>query len=189
MTLRTLSHISSVLLMISACTRESEETKVESKRSELKVSTLNHTEQSVGIRFPVAEGVQVKAEHFNDPTLEPYKFRHEINLWGSDGIAVMIHVWNNPEHQSLSEWFHENLQFMIDEQTKISEEPMTLSREAGILLDQPASEQAPSMAVAVFAHGDQFFRITCIDYDGVGGPEARKMFFTALDGMELGVTP
>ncbi len=143
------------------------------------------------LRFPVPElGVSVTAEHFDDPTLEDFKFRHEISVTGSNGVAVLIHVWNNSAHVPFETWFADNMQFMVDQDgVGVSEQPFTRVQAPGVLIEMPMSPQAPSMAAAIFAFRDQIYRVTCIDYQGAGGPEARNLFFRVLDNLELEVKP
>lgn len=150
-----------------------------------------YADAATRLRFPVPEtGVTVNAEHFDDPTLEEFKFRHELTVTGSNGVAVLIHVWENKSRVPFDAWVRDNVQFMIDsEGVAVSEEEFTFSKAPGLLIQIPRSEQAPSMAAAVFAHGEQVFRVTCIGFDGEGGFEARRLFYSVLDNLELGVTP
>lgn len=144
------------------------------------------TEPLVGARFPVlAAGVSVDVRHF-DPTLPAYKFRHSIRLATSSGPVVLIDVWDNPQRLSLRPWFDATLGFLVQETTKQSERPMSSAHLAGILLEEPASPQAGSQAIAVFASGAQVVRVTCIDPEG--DAVAKRLFDHVVDEIELGVT-
>ena len=144
------------------------------------------TELLVGARFPVlATGVSVDVRHF-DPTLPAHKFRHSIRLATSTGPAVLIDVWDNPQRILLRAWFDATLGFLVQETTKQSERTMSSAHLAGILLEEPASPQAGSQAIAVFAFGAQVVRVTCIDPEG--DPVARRLFERVVDEIELGVT-
>lgn len=144
------------------------------------------TEPLVGARFPVlAAGVSIDVRHF-DPTLPAHKFRHSIRLATASGPVVLIDVWDNPQRLSLRPWFDATLGFLVQETTKQSERPMSSAHLAGILLEEPASPQAASQAIAVFASGAQVVRITCLDPEG--DAVARRLFERVVDEIELGVT-
>lgn len=148
-----------------------------------------YLEPATRLRFPVPGGVTVEALHFN-PTLPLKKFRHSIQLSTEQtGVAVLIDVWDNPNHRELQPWFDEYLSFLIDAETMQSRREVTASKVEAIVLEQPRSEQAPSMAVATFAKGEQIFRVTCIDANGDGSPMPRWLFDDVLAKLELGVTP
>ena len=110
-----------------------------------------------------------------------------MHLVTNDGIAVLIDIWDNPTHRELHEWFNEYLAFLIDGETRVSEREVTRQKLQAILLEQPRSEQAISMAVAVFAHGEQIFRVTCIDADADGSAVPRALFESLLQDLELEV--
>ena len=145
-------------------------------------------ETQTRLGFPLRHGVTVEAKHY-DPTLPLKKFRHSIHLDTNDGTAVVVDVWDNPTHRELHEWFNEYLSFLIDRETRISQLEVTRSKLQAILLEQPRSEQAISMAVAVFAQGDQIFRVTCIDSDAEGSALPRSLFDSLLRDLELEVKP
>jgi hypothetical protein len=143
------------------------------------------TEPVVGARFPVlTSGVSVDVRHF-DATLPVHKFRHSIRLVTEDGTAVLIDVWDNPQRLALRPWFDATLGFLVGESTKQSERPMSSAHVPGILLEEPASPQAGSQAIAVFASGTQVIRITCLNPDG--NPVAKRSFDSVVDQIELGV--
>ena len=145
-------------------------------------------EAQTRIRFPLLPGVTVEARHF-DPTLPLKKFRHSIELVTNDGVAVLIDVWDNPGHRALDDWFGEHLAFLIDAETRVSERAVTKHGLRALLLEQPRSEQAISMAVAVFAAGEQVFRVTCIDAAADGSALPRALFETVLAQLELEARP
>lgn len=149
-----------------------------------------YTDRATRLRFPIPEaGVGVEAEHFDDPTLEVYQWRHELRINGSDGTAVMVHVWNNPERVPLARWFFQNQQFLLDSDMGVQrwEQKLGRAQKPGLMVSIPPSEQAPSQALAVLAHGEQIIRVTCIGFDEAAEP--RELFYKVLDNLELGVTP
>lgn len=143
------------------------------------------TEPLIGVRFPVlAAGVSVDVRHF-DPTLPAGKFRHSIRLATEAGPVVLIEVWDNPQRLALRPWFDATLGFLAQETTKQSERPMSSAHLPGILLEEPASPQAGSQAIAVFAAGAQVFRVTAINPEG--DPVAKRLFERIVDQIEPGV--
>ena len=141
------------------------------------------------LRFPVpSKELTVEVKHY-DPSLPAKKFKHSIHLAGPNGVELLIDVWDNTEGLALQPWFDKYLSFLVDDHTRPSEREMTRAGVPGIVLVQPQSEQALSMAVAVLAHGSQIFRVTCIDYDGLAFPESRAHFFRVLSELEVGVDP
>lgn len=144
-----------------------------------------HTEAVTGVRFPVPKaGITVEERHF-DPTLPTYKFRHAIKIKTEEGLRVLIEVWDNPEKVPLDAWFTENMSFLVRDATQVSERPMTSARLPGVLLQEPASEQAASQAIGVFAFHEQVFRVTGIAVDE--DASVKEMFDRVLDQIELGV--
>lgn len=93
-------------------------------------------------------------------------------------------MWDNPQRLALRAWFDATLGFLVQETTKQSERPMSSAHLAGILLEEPASPQAGSQAIAVFAAGAQVVRITCIDPEG--DAVAKRLFDHVVDEIELG---
>jgi hypothetical protein len=146
------------------------------------------TEPVTGIRFPLPEGVKVAVKH-HDPSLPLKKFRHSLHLSTERGIKVLIDVWDNPTLLPLETWFAQHLQFLIDGDTRLSEASVTRAGVQGLVLEQPSSPMAPSLAVAVFAWKGQIFRVTGVDSDAEVDPTGRQLFFQVLDGLELGVSP
>jgi hypothetical protein len=144
-----------------------------------------HTDQATRLRFPVrTAGITVESRHF-DATLPTYKFRHSIRLLEGKHLSLLIDVWDNPRRLPLATWFDEHLAYLVGEATDVSERAVTAARLPGILLAEPASEQAASQAIAVFAYGDQVFRVTCLD--PVGDAAARDSFEAILAALEPGV--
>lgn len=175
-----------VLILASGCSELARTSSVASQSAALDGVTDQYFEPQTRIRFPLREGVGVDTKHF-DPTLPLKKFRHSVHLVTNDGIAVLIDIWDNPTHRELHEWFNEYLAFLIDGETRVSEREVTRQKLQAILLEQPRSEQAISMAVAVFAHGEQIFRVTCIDSDADGSAVPRALFESLLQDLELEV--
>lgn len=161
---------------------------VATQTAPLEELTDRYFEPETRLRFSLREGVNVEARHY-DPTLPLKKFRHSLQLITADGVAVVIDVWDNPTHRELHDWFSEYLAFLIDRETKVSEREVTNRKLQAILLEQPRSEQAISMAVAVFAHREQIFRVTCIDSDGDGSALPRALFESLLHDLELEARP
>ena len=178
-------------IVLSACSSSSESSAA-SQRAALeadeRVETDRYLEPQTRLRFPLREGVSVEAKHY-DPTLPLKKFRHSVQLITSDGIAVVIDVWDNPNHRALQDWFGEHLAFLIDGETRVSEREVTSLKLQALLLEQPRSEQAISLAVAVFAHREQVFRVTCVDAHADGSALPRALFESVLSELELEVTP
>jgi hypothetical protein len=178
-------------LLVAACSTESPS--IESRTAPPSGSAAAspdirlHTEPVTRVRFPVpAAGISVLERH-HDPTLPPHKFRHSIHLTTPSGTGVFIDVWDNPQHLALRPWFDAHLAFLVRGDTQVSELSATRARVAGLLLHQPRSPQALSQAIAVFASGEQVFRVMGIDYDE--DPVVRRLFDQVIDQMELGVTP
>lgn len=171
-------------LLLLSCAKDPSSRPSAAERQALEVGTVNYTDDAVGFRFPMPEsGVGVKAEHWDDPTLEVYKFRHEYTLTAESGAPLLIDVWVNPAHVALQPWFEENLQFLVEPGVAVWEETLTRTRVPGLMLEVPQSPQAPSMALAVFGHGDFIYRVTCVGYREA--PDARQLFFQVVDGLEL----
>jgi hypothetical protein len=144
-----------------------------------------HTEPITGVRFPVpAAGVSVEARHF-DASLPEYKFKHSIRLKTDTGTRVLIDVWNNPAGLALNAWFADHFSYLVDDHTQVGERLMTRAGLTGILLQEPASEQAASQIIAVFAFRDQVFRVTGLDPEGDAA--TRELFDRVVDQIELGV--
>jgi hypothetical protein len=176
-----------VVTALSSCTFDSDPTPVAAQSSALEQDL--YVEPVTRLRFPIPGGVMVDAKHY-DPTLPLKKFRHSLHLSTEQtGIAVLIDVWDNPTHRALKPWFDEYLSFLIDGETKQSTREVTTSKVEAIVLEQPRGPQAPSMAVATFAHGEQIFRVTCIDSDGDGSPMPRWLFDEVLAKLEFEVSP
>jgi hypothetical protein len=134
-----------------------------------------HLEPAPGIRFPLPKtGVSVQVMDF-DPTLPPIKFRHELRfVTDADDIEVMVHVWDNPEHLDVRHWFDANIADFVGENTAVSERVATKISLPTIQLDEPASTDAFSQSIAVFATKDHVYSVTCID--PVQVPAAKKLF-------------
>lgn len=179
---------SSLILCLTACTSVSSSPAVSTQAAPLEELTDRYLEPQTRLRFPLREGVLVEDQHY-DPTLPLKKFRHSIHLVTSDGVAVVIDVWDNPTHRALQDWFGEHLSFLIDGETRVSEREVTSLKLPALLLEQPRSEQAISLAVAVFAHREQVFRVTCIDSDAEGSALPRALFEALLHDLELEVSP
>ena len=177
----------SLILCLTACS-VSTPTAVSTHSAPLEEMTDRFLEPQTRLRFPLREGVAVEAKH-HDLALPLKKFRHSIHLVTNDGVAVVIDVWDNPTHRTLQDWFDEHLSFLIDGQTRVSERQVTRLGLPALLLEQPRSEQAISMAVAVFAHHEQVFRVTCIDSDAEGSALPRALFESLLHDLELEVKP
>ncbi len=102
---------------------------------------------------------------------------------------MVIDVWDNPTHRALDEWFNEHLSFLVDGETRVSQLEVTRGKLPAMLLEQPRSAQAISLGVAVFAQGDQIFRVTCIDADAEVSAVPRALFDSLLQDLELEVKP
>lgn len=146
-----------------------------------------HHEPLSRVRFPVpANGVSVDERHY-DPTLPANKFRHSLRLSTEGRTVVVIDVWDNPKRLALRPWFDAHLAFLAGARTQVSERPVSRARTTGILLREPRSPEARSQAIAVFASGEQVFRVTCIDDENDAA--ARRLFDLVVDQFEAGVSP
>lgn len=146
-----------------------------------------HSEPLSRVRFPVpSAGVSVDELHY-DVTLPAKKFRHSIRLAVEGRTVVLVDVWDNPARLALRPWFDAHLAFLAGARTTVSERPMSRARTTGILLHEPASPEARSQAIAVFASGEQVFRVTAIDDEN--DAEARRLFELVVDQIEVGVLP
>ncbi|GMU60678.1 MAG: hypothetical protein AMXMBFR34_24410 [Myxococcaceae bacterium] len=139
-------------------------------------------------RIPLPAGVGVDVKHF-DPTLPAYKFRHLVELHTPQGVAVIIEVWDNPTRQPLEGWFSENMGFLLDGHTRVSQREVTTSRVQAFLLEQPRSPMAISLGFAVFAAQARVYRVSVIDADAELSLAPRALFEAVLDRMELEVAP
>jgi hypothetical protein len=141
-----------------------------------------HFEPEPGLRFPVpAANASIRVWHY-DTTLPARKFRHAIHVVTPRGVALLIHVWDNPKHLGVGAWFDETLSGFVDEDTVRSERTMSSAHLAGILLEQPASPQAVSQAVAVLVTAEHAFTVTCMN--PVDDPEARALFERVVEELE-----
>lgn len=137
--------------------------------------------------LPTPSGVTVKAEHFRTD-LPAYKFRHLFEMGTVEAPpSVFIEVWDNPTRQPLEDWFYENMQHLLHEETRISHREVTRAQVRAIVLEQPRSEQAISLAFAIFAVEGQVYRVSCTDSDAELGNFNRGLFETVLAGMEVEV--
>ncbi|MGE0325816.1 MAG: hypothetical protein AB7S68_26040 [Polyangiaceae bacterium] len=125
------------------------------------------------VRFSMPEGLSLKVESF-DPTLPAQKFRHELMLIDDQNIQVMIHVWDNPKHLEVQDWFQLYMSGFITEKSSLRQTRVTPQHFPAVVLEEPASEQAASQELTVFATRDHVYSITCID--PVSNPPAKKLF-------------
>ncbi len=144
-------------------------------------------EPSIKLALPTPSGVTVKVEHF-DPTLPAYKFRHLLEMGTVEAPpSVFIEVWDNPTRQPLDDWFYENMQHLLHEETRVSHREVTTAHVRAIVLEQPRSEQAISLAFAIFAAEGRVYRVSCTDADAELGNFNRGLFETVLADMEVEV--
>ncbi len=133
-----------------------------------------------------AKDVKATVEDF-DATLPAEKFRHEIHLGSDVYVQVLIHVWDNPRHLDTHSWFDENMSGFVDDDTSVSERPATKNKVPAIVIEQPASDQAVSQSVAVFATANHVYAVTCMD--PVNDVGAKTMFDNVVAGFEPEVAP
>lgn len=138
-------------------------------------------------RIPLPAGVGADVKHF-DPTLPTYKFRHLVELHTTNGIAVIIEVWDNPTRQPLEDWFYENMAFLIDEETRVSHREVTTANLPAFLLEQPRSPMAISLGFAIFAAEERVYRVSVVDADAELSNYPRYLFELVLAQMELEVS-
>ncbi|MEO7112824.1 MAG: hypothetical protein ABI183_20440 [Polyangiaceae bacterium] len=177
-------------LTLLGCANDSQRTTApppESSPAALPAGYVAHLEPSPGIRFPMpAKGITATVEDF-DATLPAEKFRHEVHLGSDVYVQVLIHVWDNPRHLDTHTWFDENLSGFVDESTSVSERPATKNKIPAIVLEQPASDQAVSQSVAVFATRDHVYSVTCMD--PVNDLGAKTIFDNVVFGFEPEIAP
>lgn len=139
-----------------------------------------------GLSFPLPAWVTSEVQHF-DPTLPAHKFRHLIELSTSEGTAIVINVWDNPSQLPMRAWFDANMAFLLElnPEARVSQREATTDRLETLLIEAPESEQAPSLATAVFATSRRVFAITCVDADGVGSRYPRVLFEKLLAELQL----
>lgn len=143
-------------------------------------------DEASGVRFPLPPGVGADVQHF-DPTLPPWKFRHLIELHTTQGVAVIIEVWDNPARQPLEAWFEENMAFLVDGETRVSQRAVTTAKVPALLLEQPRSPMAVSLGFAIFAAGARVYRVSVIDADAEVSAYPRALFEQVLDQLDVGV--
>jgi len=144
-------------------------------------------EPETKLALPTPSGVTVKVEHFN-PNLPAYKFRHLFEMGTVEAPpSVFIEVWDNPTRQPLDDWFYENMQHLLHEETRISHREVTTANVRAIVLEQPRSEQAISLAFAIFAAEGRVYRVSCTDADAELNNFNRGLFETVLANMEIEV--
>lgn len=139
-------------------------------------------------RIPLPAGVGADVKHF-DPTLPTYKFRHLVELHSTQGVAVIIEVWDNPTRQPLEDWFYENMAFLVDDETRVSQRQVTTSKVPAFLLEQPRSPMAISLGFAVFAAEARVYRVSVVDADAELSNFPRALFEQVLAEMEVEVKP
>ena len=183
-----------VALLIAGC---SDAPTATSRRDGLEVDAPGRTEVEVVERFyepesrfriPMPAGVGADVKHF-DPSLPTYKFRHLVELHSTQGVAVIIEVWDNPTRQPLEDWFYENMAFLIDDETRVSQREVTTSKVRALVLEQPRSPMAISLGFAVFAAEARVYRVSVIDADAELSNFPRHLFETVLAEMEVEVKP
>lgn len=140
------------------------------------------------IRIPLPAGVGADVKHF-DPTLPTYKFRHLVELHTTNGVAVIIEVWDNPTRQPLEDWFYENMQYLVNDETRVSNREVTTVNLPAILLEQPRSPMAISLGFAIFAADERVYRVSVVDADAELSNYPRYLFELVLAQMELEVKP
>lgn len=180
-----------VLLGLTACAEDGVKAARRTDSLERIAEPLNdrYYEPRTRLALPVPSGVTVKVEHFRTD-LPAYKFRHLLELGTVEAPpSVFIEVWDNPTHQPLDDWFYENMPHLLHEETRVSHREVSTARVPAIVLEQPRSQQAISLAFAVFAAGDRVYRVSCTDADAELNAFNRGLFETVLAGLELEAAP
>ncbi len=146
-----------------------------------------HLEPGPAIRFPLPKaGMKLEVAAF-DKALGAEKFRHELRLVTESGdIQGMIHVWDNPQHLDVRTWFDANLGGFVGEATSVRDRTASKAGVAAIQIDEPASEEAFSQSMVVFATRSNVYLVTAIDPEQI--PAAKKLFEKVVDGFEPEVT-
>lgn len=174
------------LALLTGCTESSAEKSA--SRAALEVTEApvaeRYVERQTGLALPLPAGVAVEVKHF-DPTLPAYKFRHLLELGSPQGIAVIIEVWDNPTAQPLDAWFAENMAFLVNDETRVSQREVGVEKVRAIQLEQPRSPQAVSLAFAFFERGARVYRVSCIDSDAELGAFPRALYEQVLAQAEF----
>jgi hypothetical protein len=134
----------------------------------------------VALDLPVLS-YRLEARHY--PEALPHQARHILTLSGGRGDVVVIDVFANPRGLPLGAWFEEHLGFMRDPTAVVVESTAGRDRAPALLVEQPASPQAPARTSAVFAAGARVLRVTCPDADD---PQAREVFARVLASLAAG---
>ena len=183
--MRRVALIASVL--IAACDSGAP-TPSSAKRAEALHVDDRFSDDASGLSFPLPSGVSVTVQHF-DPTLPAWKFRHLIELSTVEGTVVVIEIWDNPGRQPVRAWFDDNMRDFVDAETRLSLREATTGRLEALLLEQPQSPQAPSLAIAVFGTSRRIVAMTCVDADAIGSGFPRALFERLLTQTSLEDAP
>lgn len=142
-----------------------------------------HVEPAPDVRFPLPRtGMHLDVKSF-DPTLPAEKFRHELRfVTDANDVEVIVNEWDNPRGQDVHAWFEENLTRFVGEATAVRERTAGKDGLAAIEIDEPASEQAFSESMVVFATHAHVYLVTAIDPEGV--PHAKMLFERVVAGFE-----
>lgn len=142
-----------------------------------------HLEPAPGIRFPMpSKGMHLDVASF-DSKMPAEKFRHELRfITDADDIRAMVHVWDNPEHLDVRTWFDRNFADFAMDTASVRERTAGKASLPAIQVDVPASDQAFSQSMVVFATRDHVYMVTAIDPEGVSA--ARTLFEKVVAGFE-----
>lgn len=144
-------------------------------------SVRRHADVASGLGFDLpVSGMQLESRHF-EPDAEAAKLEHSLTLTLSDGPAVVVDVWRNPDRLALQRWFDQHLAFMVEKDTAVLSRSAGRARVEALLLEQPRTGQAFARKVAVFALGDRVLRVSCINRDDRASHAAWERILDTLE--------
>jgi hypothetical protein len=136
-------------------------------------------------KFSYPKHAKVRATRF-DPSTPVHKVKERIEVLKDEKLAVKVDVWDNPEKLSPSLWIDTHASYLRSTSTEQSEWHVGPEHRPTLLLLQPRSCQAPSLAISVFSTENQIVSVTCADAED---PELRHIFDTLLGSFEAGGMP
>lgn len=139
-----------------------------------------YAEPDLGLRVPVpAEGVTYKLWNY-DKTLPLWKYRHQVTLSIGSSVAVLIHVWDNPDHLDAGAWVNETISKHFDDQTLRS--TRTVAGRPALVFEQLPSEGIGTFVEVAFTTRDHGYDVACPQADN---PAHRALFEKTLRTIEV----
>ncbi len=139
-----------------------------------------YAEPTLGLRVPVpAKGVAYKLWDY-DKTLPVWKYRHQVILSIESSTAVVIDVWDNPDHLDANAWVDATISKHFDEQTLRS--ARTVAGRPALVFEQLPSEGLGTFVEVAFTTRDHGYDIACPQADN---PAHRALFEKTLRTIEV----